>query len=538
MSKKPHVLCLISGVIPSVELGMFIPVRHLHRSNLVSAKFLHLRFCSDKTLIDEVHNADLVFLCRSTSPFEEKILRICSRLGKPFLYEVDDNFFEISTDNPVGHFHRNSLNLGIHKLFVKKASCVRVYNETMKQQLTEYNKNISIGVSYFDFSKLKSVKAESPGPLRIGYITGRIDSQYIKGLVEGLVTRLLEKYGDKIEFHFWSKILSPTEFERPNVILHDKSRTYDEFLKYVQTLNLSIGLAPIEDTKFNNSKTNNKYREYGALNIAGVYSNCPPYSDSIIDGAGVLVENDSEAWFNACCQLIENKEKITDIQVRAHEHVRQAYTLEKHAWQLYADIMSCFNSTAPKNLLSKEFGSRKVYVNICRHEDRPTIPALVFNHLSKTASLTIPNLTSDFSSMFANYNVLFLHEHSPFFKDLSFQLLTANLIVIEEMGKRVLSLVEEACVLNPSVKILMSVQSESLEQKIGKSRIQYVEDIVLGAYEATMLDLYSHNFMRHTERKTNILYFFTEKYKTFRRIFSDFLAVRRQNKYLKENRFD
>lgn len=69
--------------------------------------------------------------------------------------------------------------------------------------------------------------------------------------------------------------------------------------------NWDIGLAPLLDTVYNRCKTDNKFREYGACGIAGIYSAIPPYTASVQhEITGLLTENTEDAWYHALKRLI------------------------------------------------------------------------------------------------------------------------------------------------------------------------------------------------------------------------------------------
>ncbi len=108
--------------------------------------------------------------------------------------------------------------------------------------------------------------------------------------------------------------------------------SYANFIRFQAERNWAIGIAPLRDHSANRAKTNNKYREYGACGIPGVYSDMPPYQGSVEPGVtGLLVGPSSEAWLSAILQLALQPDRRERISMCAARDVRDKYSVEKAA---------------------------------------------------------------------------------------------------------------------------------------------------------------------------------------------------------------
>jgi hypothetical protein len=108
---------------------------------------------------------------------------------------------------------------------------------------------------------------------------------------------------------------------------HSPIWDYDRFLNEFAKSAYDIGIAPLLDDIFSRSKSNNKFREYGACGIAGIYSRVSVYTDCVKDGeTGLLVPNDVEAWYSAIVRLVEDKQLRERIQRLAKEYVQSNYS--------------------------------------------------------------------------------------------------------------------------------------------------------------------------------------------------------------------
>ena len=82
----------------------------------------------------------------------------------------------------------------------------------------------------------------------------------------------------------------------PGVRFHGLICQYDRYLRRFSRAGYDIGLAPLPDDVFYRSKTNNKFREYGASGVAGIYSHNDVYSQCVQhEVSGLLVANDADA---------------------------------------------------------------------------------------------------------------------------------------------------------------------------------------------------------------------------------------------------
>jgi hypothetical protein len=110
-------------------------------------------------------------------------------------------------------------------------------------------------------------------------------------------------------------------------------------MQAIYNMGYDIGLAPLKNDLFHNSKTNNKFREYGACWVAGVYSNAEIYTDCVENGrTGLLVSNEEDAWYKAIKKLIDDPGLRESIQAEARAYVEKEYALNAFASSLMDDI--------------------------------------------------------------------------------------------------------------------------------------------------------------------------------------------------------
>jgi hypothetical protein len=95
----------------------------------------------------------------------------------------------------------------------------------------------------------------------------------------------------------------------------------------------------MKDDLFHNSKTNNKFREYAACWIAGIYSNTSIYANYVEnEKTGLLVANEEGGWYNAILMLMKDANLRQDIQMQARALVEREYSLKEYSDLLLDDL--------------------------------------------------------------------------------------------------------------------------------------------------------------------------------------------------------
>lgn len=100
--------------------------------------------------------------------------------------------------------------------------------------------------------------------------------------------------------------------------------------QYYLSLRMSVGLAPLEATAFNDAKSAIKAVEYAALGIPCIASDRVTYRGTVFDGAtGRLIDDDS--WYDVLYELSENPLIVTAWGQSARAKARLHWTTEANA---------------------------------------------------------------------------------------------------------------------------------------------------------------------------------------------------------------
>lgn len=345
MNASPRVLAIVPSLIASCQIGVLKPLRALAATGAI-----RFRWCLEsKGSLNDVHWADVIIFCRNTEPAYAHLLNEALSTGKPIIYDLDDNFWDIpfETDPELARYHRLPPRIQQLERYLEQASLVRVYSPVLKDRVSRFNSRAKLLKAGFDF-RLVSGKwrpSEKEDVTRIVYATSRIvDDQYHEFL-EGML-RVLDRFDRRVELTVWG--CQPRELAgRRGVRLLPLLPNYDKFLRAFDRERFDVGLAPLPDTLFHRSKTNTKFRDYGACFVAGVYSDVDVYSTCIEHGVtGILVKNDPDSWYDGISLLVENIELRDSLRKAAYDSVHRQYRQELVEQEWLAEIRELLGSSA------------------------------------------------------------------------------------------------------------------------------------------------------------------------------------------------
>ncbi len=272
-----------------------------------------------------------VFPSRETAEIIDGLLRS----GKPIIYETDDLLTEIPEGNSNNTYARENRDYLID--FIRRIDLVTVSTQALVGAYRQHNKRVYvlpnlINETLWVDAQHSFAPVDDTRPVTIGF-AGTTTHSHDLALIESALERVVDKYGERVSFIFMGCITERLR-QLPRVSFHEFADGYEGYARHLQTLDIDIALVPLADNPFNRCKSNIKWLEYSARGIAGVYSEITPYSSCIENGrTGMLVSNDSDAWFAALDHLIANPRTRQAIARSARDAVRAGYTLEKGASQ-------------------------------------------------------------------------------------------------------------------------------------------------------------------------------------------------------------
>jgi glycosyltransferase involved in cell wall biosynthesis len=343
---QAHVLAVLPAVTPSTVLGVIKPIKQLHRD----AKIYAVQTLEYLVTRQQVQQADVVVFCRNTEPAHRQALDWALEAGKPIIYDLDDDLLDLPMDLAEARYHRRPEYKEQLRRYLESADLVRTYSRRLRTKVDAINPRVRQVAGPVDWRMVPAAPVprthDAEQKVQFVYATSRVEDRLFNLFLED-VQELLRAYPNRAQLSIWGFRAKELE-SHPAVRFLKYESDYDRFFRRFARSGFDVGLAPLPNEDFYLSKSNNKFREYAACRIAGIYSNVPVYSECVEDGlTGLLVENQRGAWFEALERLLLNHDLLHQIQERAQQYAREQYSQDSFCGVWLEQIQSVMAAKEP-----------------------------------------------------------------------------------------------------------------------------------------------------------------------------------------------
>jgi len=262
-----------------------------------------------------------------------RLMKLMRKFEVDYWYYLDDNFWELSQETALGRYyadkhvrkHLEELLGGAHRVLVSTPA--------LRDYLHRFGDRVAQLDSFFNFSLVPHLP-ESPG-IR-PFVRGGFASSADRGVdLLPVVPELFAALDAHPELEF--ELIGPDYDAIPE---HDRIRrfpileNYESYVRFQLERQWDFAIAPLSGVRSNQYKTDNKYREYAAFGIPGIYQESLPY-ESVRDGeTGLIVADTGRTWREAIESYVGGPELRAAVRTAAREDVEQRRSIDvvSSAW--------------------------------------------------------------------------------------------------------------------------------------------------------------------------------------------------------------
>lgn len=295
-------------------------------------------FKDDQVNLDSIDQSDFILIQRDFAKEFTRyktIVNYARSKQKAIVYDIDDLLIdlpEIHPDRINGTFTHALLPI-IQSL--QESDLITVSTAKLKEILSPYNPNITVlpnclDTNYWQFKEPR-LKTIDDLPIIIGYMGGGSHTPDLE-YVEPVISRLLTKFEDRIQFCVWGLKPPQSLLQFPQMRwIRVSTYSYADFVNFFQRQEADIFIAPLVDNLFNRCKSEIKFLEYSTLGSATVASNLEPYNNIIRNGENGFLANNLAEWEAYLTQLIEDRDLRYKMSLNAQQTVRDDWLISNNA---------------------------------------------------------------------------------------------------------------------------------------------------------------------------------------------------------------
>ena len=282
------------------------------------------------------YRAFIIFRCPYTEQIG-KFIKLAKKLNKIVIYDIDDLVIDTKYTDTIKYLdtmteeERKGYDQGVNDMqhVLKMCDAAITTTERLAEELKQYlpkvfiNRNTAsekmLELSEKAYKKAQKEKNDDK-TIKMGYFSGSITHNDDFLLILPAVAKIMKKYS-QTELHIVGILDVPKELEEfsDRVVAHP----FTDWKKLPELIaSVDINLAPLEDSIFNEAKSENKWVEAALVRVPTVATNLGAFKHMIEHGeTGVLCAT-VEEWYDELEELILDKEKRKRIAKQAYNYCK------------------------------------------------------------------------------------------------------------------------------------------------------------------------------------------------------------------------
>ena len=278
--------------------------------------------------IDEILKCRLfdVVIVQRILPFLDVLRKKCMKHNIRLIYETDDDLLGVEKNSP-SYEYVNRVSQSI-KDFIDASDVITVSTPVLA---SKFDKNKSVVISNYYVNSVFDIKEDikTEGKLKLGYYGTLTHSKDLL-LIKNVILKLKEKYDFDFEvIGGFNASDNVDESWFKAVQLPPDNMDFKKFMNWLsKTIDWDIAVVPLEDSSFNQCKSELKFIELAVLGLPGVYSDICVYNSVVKDAFNGFLASNEDEWVEKIEKLILDKNLRRYIRQNALDKVLSDYKIE------------------------------------------------------------------------------------------------------------------------------------------------------------------------------------------------------------------
>lgn len=345
--RKPHILLIYRKMIPSIRLCGHCQMEYL--AGLGAVKYRAVQEMKLKS--SDLNWADAVLLGRFDSWYERRLAELLHKSGKYSVYIIDDDLLNIPPEiSSAAYYNKASIHDNICAMIALSDAIISPSPKLLKKYASEKR---AIQIEEPAINPVPYKPHALNAPVKIGFAGSLDRTGDIEHILKDALIQISQTYGKKVQFEFFGAI--PSFAKELNARCIPYCDSYDEYRRTLNALEWDIGLAPMPDTSFHSCKHYNKFMEYAAAGVVGVFSYVEPYKYiKELIGDPYMCKNTVEDWSRGLGQAIELSKNREEKRKSLLAIVREKYSVRRAAESLQEAIYALDIWSKNKQITKKQ----------------------------------------------------------------------------------------------------------------------------------------------------------------------------------------
>ncbi len=302
---------------------------------------------ADQVGEDDINWCDMVIAIRPNNPLSVGIAKTVKRSRKPYYVFFDDDLLNLEgtlgwrKKCTMACLAEADLMIGVNPLLCEEYAAMTASG---KYFLTKSPVDLDL-----------IVPPEPAGDVvQFIYAAGRAHAVFFEKFIKPVLPEFLKEYEGRVHFTFVG--VSPDVSD----LGYDGSFTFvplmpiAQYDEYMRSHHFDAGLSPLFDNHFSSRKYFNKFIEYSVNGIAGLYSDCLPYTFIVRDGVnGKLVGYEEGSWLEAL-KWAADSGMTEKIAANAQKQLREEFNCKSLAEAFEREVFRLPEGNVAKDIKYKK----------------------------------------------------------------------------------------------------------------------------------------------------------------------------------------